>query len=394
MKEKRVAFIIPELTKGGAEKVFATVFNNLRLKEKYLIVFDKKEIHYKCHGNLLSLDIPATFSPIGKIFIFIKRFFKLKKLKKDLRIEVSISGLDRGNLLNILTKLQREKIIVSIRNEKRINAKNIYEVIYKTLLRYLYHKADLIISVSEGVKLGMIKNYKISPEKIKVIYNPSNIEFIEKQKGENIGRLSFQKGQWYLLRIFKFLKTDFPELKLFILGIGDLKEELVNYSKNLNLKTFDYEKGEVSEDYDVYFLGFQKNPYKYLARSKLFLFPSLWEGLPNAVIDALSCEVPVISSDCLSGPREVLAPNTKVEKRTTIPEFAKYGILMPTLEEKFIDHKASLSDREKMWIDTVRKILKDNSLLEHYKKVSLERAKDFSIEKIIKEWEKVILEIQ
>jgi glycosyltransferase involved in cell wall biosynthesis len=251
----------------------------------------------------------------------------------------------------------------------------------------------------------LVKNYGISSNKIKVIYNPFPIENIENLAKEeldeyepifanpvliNTGRLMKPKGQWYLIRIFKDLKEKHKDLKLVILGEGELKNYLVELSKNLGLKTFVWDKDKLSEDFDVYLLGFQKNPFKFIARSRLFVFPSLWEGFPNALVEAMACGVPVISSDCRSGPREILAPNTDFRYQTQKPGFAEYGVLMPVFDVRFKTAKEPLDENEKMWAEVINKILDDENLRKHYSEKAKQRSENFRIENIIKDWKEVL----
>ncbi len=195
---------------------------------------------------------------------------------------------------------------------------------------------------------------------------------------------------WYLLRVFKALKEKHKDLKLVILGEGDLKDYLVGLSEGLGLKTYVWDTDELSESFDVYFLGFQKNPFKFIARSKLFVFPSLWEGFPNALVEAMACGVPVISSDCKSGPREILAPNTDFNHQTQKPEFAEYGVLMPVFEIKYKTAKEPLEEREIMWVETIDKLLEDEILRKNYSEKAKQRAEDFTIEKVVQEWKEVL----
>jgi len=112
-------------------------------------------------------------------------------------------------------------------------------------------------------------------EKIKESVPPifANTEYII-----NVDRLSLSKGQWHLIRIFKKIKEEFSQLGLLILGDGELKDYLVKFSQALELKTFVWDRDMLSENFDIYFLGFQNNPFKFMAKSRLFVFPSLWEG--------------------------------------------------------------------------------------------------------------------
>lgn len=406
----RLLFIIPSLSKGGAERVLSVLLQYMREFSKDIIIFENK-IDYHIEGTLINICEPSTNNLLKKIMIFIKRIKKINKVKRKGYI-CSVSFLENANLINIFTK-KNEKVFISVRNDILETFKKdpffltgykrkILLFVYKLLVKLLYPRADIIIAVSEGVKESL-KKIGIPEEKIKVIYNPyplKEIQELGKEEVEEVfeknpyiitvGRLTKQKGQWHLLRIFKELKEDFSDLKLVIVGEGELKDYLVGLSQELGLRTFVWDRDILSEDFDVYFLGFQRNPFKYVSRAKLFVFPSLWEGFPNALVEAMACGVCVISSDCRSGPREILAPDTDFRKQTCEPEFADYGILMPVLEENFLSAKELLTKIEKIWLAIIKRMLEDKELREKYAKKSIERAMDFHVDKIIKEWEKIL----
>ena len=107
------------------------------------------------------------------------------------------------------------------------------------------------------------------------------------------GRLESQKGFKYLLEAFSKVSAKI-EARLAILGRGSQMDELKRLSEKLGITS------------NVVFLGFQKNPYKYLANGDLFVLSSLWEGFPNALAKAMACGIPVVSTDCPSGPSEII----------------------------------------------------------------------------------------
>ncbi|WP_353684454.1 glycosyltransferase [Thermodesulfovibrio sp. 3907-1M] len=399
--KKSFCFLINSLAGGGAERVLIRILSFLKPKKVFLL---EREINYPVDESLVEILSKHSIrtNPILKTL-----YIPLYALRLSSKLENSstvVSFLERANFVNVLSKsFKKHKAIISVRMDQESGHKGLRKL-NSLLIKIFYPRADLVIAVSKGVKESLIR-LGVPEEKIKVIYNPYPIEEIQGLTKEPLyeyevifknpvlitaGRLTKQKGQWHLLRIFKKLKEEFPELKLVILGEGELKEYLFKLSQTLGLKTFVWDRDKLSEDFDVYFLGFQKNPFKFIGRAELFVFPSLWEGFPNALVEAMACGVPVVSSDCRSGPREILAPDRDFRIETQEPEFAEYGVLMPVFEVKFKKADEPLEEKEIMWAETLRRLLIDDKLRAHYSQRALERAEDFRIEKIIEEWRWVL----
>ena len=419
MKNEKIKllFIIPSLAGGGAERVCVNIYKGLKNYENYkiyLVLFQKILKYEITDEEIISMDIKGSPNILGKIKNFLLRFYRLLKIKKEINPDVCISFLEAADFLNLITKFGRHKVILTIHNTMSEYFKQLYDdsfskklasFVYNNSYKILAKKANLIICVSHGIAKDFAESYNVDSSKIKVIHNPINLDEIEKFCEENLneyelifkhpvlitaGRLTKQKGQWYLLRIFKALKEKHKDLKLVILGEGELKDYLVKLSEELGLKTYVWERDKLSESFDVYFLGFQKNPFKFIARSKLFVFPSLWEGFGNVLVEAMACEVPVVSSDCRSGPREILAPDTDFSHQTRKPEFAEYGVMMPVFEVKYKSAEEPLGEKEMMWAGTIDKLLEDENLRKHYSEKAKQRAEDFRIEKIVEKWKEVI----
>jgi len=415
MNKKKVMFIIPHLGSGGAERVVANLCNGLADYERIVLIFENI-IKHNVDARIISINSPATQNLFKKLLNFPVRYLKIRKLKEEMKPDFVVSLLEPANLFNVLTKISNQKTVLSFRSNYTATlqedpffgegiTRSILKMFYKWAFKTIYSNADLLVAVSKDVAGDLIKNYGINPNKVKIIHNPYPIDEIRESAKEPLGsyeeifkhpvlitagRLTKQKGQWYLLRVFKALKEKHKDLKLVILGEGELKDYLVKLSEELGLKTYVWDRDELSESFDVYFLGFQKNPFKLIARSKLFVFPSLWEGFPNALVEAMACGVCVVSSDCRSGPREILAPNTDFNYQTQKPEFAEYGVLMPVFEVKYKSANEPLEEREMMWVETIDKLLEDESLGKNYSEKAKQRAEDFSIEKIVQEWKEVL----
>ena len=153
----------------------------------------------------------------------------------------------------------------------------------------------------------------------------------------NVGRINPQKGQWLLLEMMPAILERYPDWKLVIIGEAEkgdkLKDQLKAKARRLGLRVWDIaETGEAAQaGPQVYFLGYQANPYRYMRRSRVLLFPSAFEGFPNTVLEAMHTGLPVIAADCQSGPREIMAPESDLLQRTTKKQLTPYGILCPPL---------------------------------------------------------------
>lgn len=289
---------------------------------------------------------------------------------------------------------RNDKVIVSVRNFISKELKGFYGKLNKLSIKCLYNKADEVVVVSKAIKEDLVKNFGLKENKIKVIYNPYDIVKINQLAEEEIaedqikifnnpiiitaGRLSEQKGQWHLIRAFKKVKFEIPDAKLIILGQGELKDYLRQLASDLKLEN------------DIYFLGFQKNPFKYIARSNIYVLPSLYEGFPNALCEAMACRVPVISSDCKSGPREILAPETDINIEAQDIEYNKFGILVPVCDGIMYRYDEELTKEEELLSSSIINLLKNKEIQEKYAVEAFNRVKDFSKENIIKNWENII----
>lgn len=178
------------------------------------------------------------------------------------------------------------------------------------LVRYFYPRADHIMAVSEGVAQDLAHSTGLASKSIQTIYNPViTPELLEKAKAPlnhpwfapdeppvilGVGKLEAQKDFPTLIRAFAQVRQTQPA-RLMILGWGEDREKLEILVKELELEE------------DVSLFGYVDNPYPYMAAASLFVLSSAWEGLPTVLIEAMALGTPVISTDCPSGPKEILA---------------------------------------------------------------------------------------
>jgi glycosyltransferase involved in cell wall biosynthesis len=293
----------------------------------------------------------------------------IEKEKPDL----IISFLPNSNIIALFTKSLFKVNVPICCSDHNTLSKEIeslpYPFLRSIISKFLYKKADLHIAVSEGAKQDLNFQFKISAKKIVTIYNGVDIDFIKTQSQEpidsdvkkifsddnafkiiNIGRLTTQKGHEYLLRAFKKVKSQI-NCRLFILGKGEKQEFLKSLSMSLGI-----------DDY-VHFLGWHKNPFKFIACCDLFVLSSIWEGFPVVLIEAMSLNLPVISTNCPSGPSEIL-------------DNGKYGILVhPKAEDELAD--------------AIIQVLSNKDLRIKLSQMSTARASDFTLEKMLHNYEDI-----
>lgn len=389
-------FLINSINEGGAEKQLRILSENL----KYRSLFTLEKSDYELSSYISLSNHKQKTSPIIKT-LYIPIYSK--KISKHLgKNDVLISFMTRANLVNIISsKKSGHKAIISERTNPTMEFTSIRSL-YLNLIRRYYNKADYILTNSNGTKKELIDNYYVNENKIKVIENHLDMDYISKSKNEelgefkkifeypilvNLGRLNMSKGQWNLIKIFHHLKKINKDLKLVFLGEGELKEDLISLARRYQLKVYTRDM-DISENFDVYFLGFQNNPYKFLRKSKLYLCSSIWESFPNAILEAMACSIPVISSNCRYGPLEIFSIKADIgDYDKQIKQELDFGILMPMLEKK-INKKFddSLNTQEKLWIETILEMLSDPHKRDLYKGLSFARANDFSLKKIMPKW--------
>lgn len=222
---------------------------------------------------------------------------------------------------------------------------------YRIFLKKILEKLDFVTGPSHTVLNDIKRTYFISENKLRIVPNFIDFSLIEEKSKEsceivdeyiiNIGRLEYQKNQEHLIKAFHKIEKSFPNLKLLIVGEGNLKNTLINLVNQLNLHN------------KVVFLGYQENPWKYLKRAKLFVLSSYFEGLPLVLIESLYLKVPIVSYD--------------IEPVKEISEDGKFAILAKSFEVDDLAHK-------------IQFILNNNHKYEELKDKGYEKALSFSMD--------------
>ena len=364
MNKHKILFILHDLGGGGAEKVFINIANGF-IKKGISVEVLVGRVNVK-YPSLLDKKVPITVTGCKNLIDNLWKLPGYIKGKDYTHIftasdTYSIASIILKNILNL-----KYKTIATLHYDlpHQISILPRLNQIYMTLTnKYFIANADKIVAVSNGVGLGFEAVVKKNLDNLITIYNPvfdedifnSSSEGVDEKLFNNnktlisIGKLANNpKNQELLIKAFYILCKTENNLQLIFLGEGEDKNKFIELTKELGIA----EK--------VFFLGFKTNPYKYIVKSNLLVSSSNTEGFGNVLVEALALGVNVVSTDCPSGPREIL-------------ENGKYGFLSP------------VNDPIKL-AETIEKALKwpiDSNILKSY-------AQTFSSGNIIEKYLKVL----
>lgn len=369
MKKKKIFFVIPSLDSGGAQRTFLNILNHVD-KDFFnciLILYSKQGEYLEfLDKNIDIIDLKTERS----LFAIPKLVLKILTYNPDI-IFSTIRYVNASTVIANLISFRNAKVV--IRETNNHTAAGVKKNLKEIIVSWCYRKADLIISLSEGVKKDLIKRHSVMNSKIKTIYNPVDIEFINNKKSENIhdkyylnglnkerlklitvGHLQYQKGYDLLIKSMKNIKDKFP-FSLVIIGDGEERDKLEKIVQSENLSEF------------IFFMGHQENPYKWIAKSDLFILSSRWEGFGHVIVESMSLGVPVISTDCESGPNEIITDNHN-------------GFLFKNYDSKELENKLEF-------------LYHNKQLLSNMKDKTISRSKDFSAKKITQDYQKIFLNL-
>jgi len=373
----KIAVFIYSLGGGGAERVVSQLIPYLENNgfDVYLVLMNNTCVYpFETKNKPFFLENSKTTE--SNVLKFLKIPFLAYKyhifLKKN-KINKSFSFLTRPGFISVLTKWFNKKrtIIISERSNSSLQYgnHNLQSWINNFLIKELYPKADLIIANSNGNAQDLITNYNVPRYKITTIYNPISLEAIfaiEPKKDffdtnyfnlVSVGRLDNGKNHQLLIKSLEFFKLQ--KVRLYIFGDGILKTELEKTIKDLKFEN------------RVFLMGFESNPYKYLKAADLFVFSSNHEGFPNVILEAMACELPIVSTNCPSGPNEIFKVNTDYDFSDNV--LTDYGILVPR-------------NNIKKMVEAINILMQNKKYYQNCKTQVVKRVDDFEANKILDEF--------
>lgn len=379
-----ISVFINSLTSGGAEKVVLTLLDRFRYSDDSLelVLIEKKKFYEIPEG------IPAHYltnyeslekGPLKLPYLFICAY----RLKQSINTSGQIiqSHLLRASFINVISKILGSKHHAQIVVHSRINFDHkpfYYRVLAKWVYTQVFKRADSIVSICEVMKRDLDSYLDLQNHPMhRAIYNPHNLQEIQQKAKAATADFQFSKDKKYIISVgrvvkgkriddlitaFSQLEKEHENVELIIIGDGDLRSKMERYVHNLAL------------DEKVHFLGFQQNPFAYIAQSDILVLSSEWEGLPNILIEGMACGTAVISADCISGPREIINPRSDLSLQLEDQlEYGSYGVLYPVGAVGLL-------------AKAINSLLNDEQKYTRYIQQGLERVKDFDETKIANQY--------
>ena len=361
----RLTLVIHSLSSGGAERVMSIMANYWAVKGWNITLLTLVDStippFYALDSRVIHISLGIASNSLNPIIGVWKNLLRIQILSHAIsasKPDAVISFLDTTNILTLLaTRTLNIPVVVSERNEPG----KYHGKLWEQLRQWTYPLADLIVVQTERATKHFSSQLKA---RVYVIPNPvllpteiNNVlqNILGRPSLIAIGRLEYQKGFDLLLKAFEKLKDSYADWTLTILGEGRFRSELESLRNQLGLSDRVHLPGQV------------KNPYEFLKQADLFVMSSRFEGFPNALCEAMASGLPVISTDCPCGPREIICDGVD-------------GILVPSEDVSALATAIAnlMSDKEK------RKRLAERAS---------EVTERFSLEKVMEIWETVINEV-
>lgn len=357
--KKKIAFVIPGLDSGGAERVVSTLANELsNLYDITIITLWDVDPFYPLNRNVK--HIKCTSKPLISNHIFQaiqNNIFLLKRLKaifKTQKIDLVIAFTTTANILAIMAaKSQKIPSIISERSNPNFYIPN---RLWRYLRKITYKKADfLVLQTIEN--LNYFKRFIID-RKLIVLPNPLSSELVRNKKHDstkeniilNVGRLDKNKSQDLLIRAFGNLDT--VGWRLVFIGEGEERNTYEDLVRSLNLES------------KVSFEGNSNTVHDYYNSAKIFAFTSQSEGFPNVLIEAMFFELSCISTNCPSGPSEIIDDGIN-------------GFLVPVNDQITLEKK-------------LRLLMSSEKIRNKFGNNAYESVQRYRIKSIVELWDKII----
>lgn len=366
--KEKLLLISPMLHQGGFERVCITT---ARLLKPYydvsIVIFDDADIAFDIRGlSIINIHLGVRDGKLAKITNLMRRAVRVRKLKQRMKPVIAYSFGPSANMVNALSKTSLTSVFLGLRGYQ--------DVADDPKMKLYVRKADRIICCSKEIEAIVQEKYGYL--QTATLYNPYDAEGITELSKEKVTDLPWKmededrpriligvgrddpiKGFWHLIKAFYLVQKEIPQMRLIIMGDGSFEQ-----AKSL--------VSELQLEQKVYFPGVRKNPYKYLAASEMFLLSSYTEGFPNVLVEAMILGRPLISTDCRTGPAEIL-------------DHGKYGILVPDMGDTEDYSGDTISEKETCFAEKIIEVLKDSERQKELSELERKRAGEFDYDSYV-----------
>lgn len=366
--KEKLLLISPMLHQGGFERVCITT---ARLLKPYydvsIVIFDDADIAFDIRGlSIINIHLGVRNGKLAKMTNLMRRAVRVRKLKQRMKPVIAYSFGPSANMVNALSKTSLTSVFLGLRGYQ--------DVADDPKMKLYVRKADRIICCSKEIEAIVQEKYGYL--QTATLYNPYDAEGITELSKEKVTDLPWKmededrpriligvgrddpiKGFWHLIKAFYLVQKEIPQMRLIIMGDGSFEQ-----AKSL--------VSELQLEQKVYFPGVRKNPYKYLAASEMFLLTSYTEGFPNVLVEAMILGRPLISTDCRTGPAEIL-------------DHGKYGILVPDMGDTEDYSGDTISEKETCFAEKIIEVLKDSERQKELSELERKRAGEFDYDSYV-----------
>ena len=308
----RVAFFVPNLRVGGAQRVTVTIANALAdrgYRIDVVVVRGDGELATDVEDAVGYLELDAEVAPGLGIATCIP---ELARYLSRNRPRVLFSQMTHGSLVALLAAIfaRSGTALFGVEHSEYASADTPRDQLVAATMRHGYRWMDGVVAVSTGVAESVRDATRVAPSDVEVVYNPIDVDEVrEAGAGEpphrwlaadaldvvlGVGRFDPRKDYETMIEAFDHLHRHRPSTRLVLLGDGPTRSEIQSQVRERALTDV------------VAFQGSVSNPYVYMTNASVMMLSSRSEGLPTVLVEALACGCPVVSTDCSTGPREIL----------------------------------------------------------------------------------------
>lgn len=370
----RVAFLFGHLHRGGMQRAISNLTWALPESiEPFVAYYGTDHPGFQFRATMVDLGVAGSAGTRlpRKLLNFALRVARLRRFVRQRRIDVVVSMGEIANAINAVGTAPHRVLSMRSAPTASLQDSGAYAPVYAVLRRLLYGRAHAVVAVSRAIGDELRGRYGVPERLIRVIPNlydpaairgaaseplPADLDWLGTRSFVTaVGTLAAHKGQEELVRALALARRSAPSLELVLVGDGDGAEAIRTLVAGLGLQGA------------VHLVGFRANPHAIVARSLALALPSHFEGFPNALVEAMLCGVPVVATDCATGPREIIGDS-------------EHGLLVPAIYDVGADAVV------RGLAEALAALVGEPELRDRYARAAALRGREFDAERIVGAW--------